>query len=261
MSTPTKPLARLLGAVLCASLLSACSSAPKSVLDKDKLSGIKTAALVGFSLPTVVGPDGANSGQLSGALMLATAIINKAKGESFVPENGGKAADEIIPGFMERAATHKGISWLPKQQVSGNAEYQALVAKLSDSKKDPNRVSAPGLALMSLPLAGEASAALQQAAKSLNVDGVLVVQLDQVSHQVVNGTPSLGQARAFGNGRMALFDRNGGLVWSTQMGVASTNSAGMVGGAVTPAQQTGLHETLGAELAARMLRDWGVTSP
>jgi hypothetical protein len=247
---------RLLCAAL-AALLVGCGSSGGHKADKDRVASIKSVAVVAFSVPRVVAEE-AGSGPLGGLTALVS--LGKeavGKGSGAVRGNGDKVAADAVAGFVDELAKQTDMRFMAMDSVVGNAEFKAMVqANDQSTGKGINHAAVPGLPVVVLSRSAERSDFAARAAKALGVDGVVMVDINELNYFLYTGTVGTGQAKAKGSALFKLFDREGQPVWESAAVVFSDASAVMVAGAVDPTSAPRLHRDIGATLVKDLMKTY-----
>lgn len=245
---------------LCAALaasLVGCGGMGGHKADKSRVEGIKSVAVVAFTVPGVVA-EKADSGALAGI----TALVSLGKeamdkGDGAVRGNGDKVAAEAAAGFAEEMSKQTGMRFMSMDNVTGNAAFKGMVAANDQStNKGINRAAAPGLPVIVLSRSAERSDFAASAAKALGVDGVVMVDVNELYYFLYTGTMGTGQAKAKGSALFKLFDRDGQPVWESTAVVFSDASAAMVAGALNPTAAPALHKDIGATLVKDLMKTY-----
>jgi hypothetical protein len=155
---------------------------------------------------------------------------------------------------MEKAGK---LHFVSMDQVVSNAEFRKLKEAADQSGKGQgvSRSSAAGLPAIVLTRNAERSEFAAQSARALGVDGVVLVDVNELYYFLYTGAAGSGQAKARGSALFKLFDKNGQPVWEAPVVVYSDDSAGMVSGAINPAAAPALHRSIGSTMAADILKN------
>jgi len=244
----TLRVAGLVGALFA---VSARSSSEFSA-DPAKVNQIKTVAVVSFAVPAFVTEE-EGSGGLGGITALVGATTKLAKGEENLG-NGQEVARDAVDGFIAKMSSAGRWDIKPRNEVAGNAEIKAMAATYDQSIKD-KKVGLEGTPAIQLQMDGKPNEYAAKAAAALGVDGVMMLDANEMEYYLYTGALGTGQAKARGRGIFKLYDRNGMPVWESGTVVNETEaSAAMAGGGVNPSAAPGLHKSIGEAFAADLLK-------
>ncbi|MDH5557016.1 MAG: hypothetical protein OEZ03_06675 [Alphaproteobacteria bacterium] len=244
-------LARGVALVAALFIVSACSSSEFSA-DPAKVAAIKTVAVVSFAVPAYVTEE-EDSGGLGGMVALAGAVTKLAKGEEKLG-NGEEVAGDAVVGFIEKMGTAGRFTIKSPSEVAANAEIKSMVAAYDQSIKD-KKVGLPGTPAVQLEMDGKKSEFAAKAAAALGVDGVMMMDANEIEYYLYTGAMGSGQAKARGRGIFKLYDRDGNPVWESGTVVNSTEaSAAMVAGGLNPMAAPKLHKSMGEAFADDLLK-------
>lgn len=246
---------RLRAAVCLAALvhLGGCGS-PAPKIDAAGVESIRNVALVSFTVPSHVA-EKAGSGSLS-SLSAAMSFGRQLAGGK--PRgNGEDVARDASAGFMAGLEKSGKLHFVSMDQVTSNAEFRKLKEAADQTGKGQgvSRSSAAGLPVIVLSKSAGPSEFAAQSARALGVDGVVMVDVNELHYFLYTGVAGSGQAKAKGSALFKLFDRSGQPVWEAPVVVYSEDSAGMVSGAINPAAAPALHRSIGSTMAADILKN------
>lgn len=231
--------------------VSACSSSEFSA-DPAKVNAIKTVAVVSFAVPAYVTEE-EGSGGLGGITALVGAATKLAKGEEKLG-NGQEVARDAVAGFVEKMSSAGRWDIQSPSAVAANAEVKAMAATYDQSVKD-RKTGLEGTPAILLAMDGRRNEYAAKAAAALGVDGVMMLDANEMEYFLYTGAMGTGQAKARGRGIFKLYDRDGNPVWESGTVVNSTDaSAAMVSGGVNPSAAPELHKSLGEAFAADLLK-------
>lgn len=231
--------------------ISACSSSEFSA-DPAKVNAIKTVAVVSFAVPAFVTEE-ESSGGLSGLTSLAGAVTKLAKGEKDLG-NGRQVASEAVVGFVEKMTSVGRWDIKSPSEVAANAEIIAMAAVYDQSIKD-RKIGLDGTPTIRLAMDGKKNEYAAKAAAALDVDGVMMMDANEMEYYLYTGALNTGQAKARGRGIFKLYDRDGNPVWESGTVVNATEaSAAMVAGGVNPMAAPELHKSMGEAFAVDLLK-------
>ena len=231
--------------------ISACSSSEFSA-DPAKVNAIKSVAVVSFAVPAFVTEE-EDSGGLSGITALVGAATKLAKGEENLG-NGQAVAKDAVAGFVEKMSTAGRWDIKSPSEVAANAEIKAMAATYDQSIKD-RKIGLEGTPAIRLEMDGKRNEYAAKAAAALGVDGVMMLDANEMEYFLYTGALGTGQAKARGRGIFKLYDRDGNPVWESGTVVNETEaSAAMAAGGVNPTAAPGLHKSLGEAFATDLLK-------
>jgi hypothetical protein len=244
-------LLRILTLVGALFAVSACSSSEFSA-DPAKVNEIKTVAVVSFAVPAYVTEEEGGGG-LSGITALVGATTKLAKGEENLG-NGQEVARDAVDGFIGKMSSAGRWDIKSRSAVAGNAEIKAMAATYDQSIKD-KKMGLEGTPVILLQMDGKPNEYAAKAAAALGVDGVMMLDANEMEYYLYTGALGTGQAKARGRGIFKLYDRNGMPVWESGTVVNETEaSAAMAAGGVNPSAAPGLHKSIGEAFAADLLK-------
>lgn len=239
--------------VMVAALLavSACSSSEFSA-DPAKVNAIKTVAVVSFAVPAFVTEE-ESSGGLGGLTALVGAATKVAKGEKNLG-NGQEVARDATDGFIEKMSTAGRWEIMSRSSVVTHPQVKALAPAYDQSIKD-RKTGLEGTAVIRLEMDGKPSEYAARVAAALGVDGVMMLDANEMEYYLYTGALGTGQAKARGRGIFKLYDREGNPVWESGTVVNATEaSAAMAAGGVNPGAAPGLHKSMGEAFATDLLK-------
>jgi hypothetical protein len=231
--------------------ISACSSSEFSA-DPTKVNAIKTVAVVSFAVPAFVTEE-EGSGGLGGITALVGATTKLAKGEKDLG-NGQAVAKDAVAGFVEKMSTAGRWDIKSPSAVAANADIKAMVATYDQSIKD-KKTGLEGTPAIRLAMDGKRNEYAAKAAAALGVDGVMMLDANEMEYYLYTGALGTGQAKARGRGIFKLYDRDGNPVWESGTVINATEaSAAMAAGGVNPSAAPELHKSVGEAFAADVLK-------
>lgn len=249
MNKYTKSI-RNMGLPMAVAILAGCASS-EFAADTARVDAIQTVAVVAFTVPEYVTEE-ESGGSLAGAMALMSLGKQLAKGEK-VEGNGEEVAEAAVRGFVEKMQSSGNMKFQAMNQVTANPEFMALKKKYEAAANVPS-MGAPGLPVIVLEQKATRSNFAGEAARALDVDGVIIVYVRKLEYALYTGISGNGQAKAEGSALFKLYDRDGNAVWQSGSVVRSEASAAMVAGAINPKQAPALHKDIGAMIAANVLR-------
>jgi len=216
---------------------------------KPGIGGIKSAALVAFSVPRNVAE--ASAGALSGLSALNRLASGGMKG------NGPEVARDAMAGFIEQMNQGR-FELVSMDRVLGNEKFKALAAAHDQSKKGAGNTksSFAGLPVIVLSKTMEQSAFAADAAKAIGVDGVVLVDVTTLNYVMWTGAMGSGTAKARGVSLFKLYDREGRAVWETTAAALTETTGAMVGGALNPSAAPLLHKDIGVTMAKDLQKNY-----
>ena len=226
------------------------ASAPQAeAAGKPGVGGIRSAALVAFSVPRNVAE--ASAGVLSGLSALNRLASGGTKG------NGPEVARDAMAGFIEQMNQGR-FEFVSMDRVLGNEQFKALAATHDQSKKGAGNTKStfPGLPIIVLSKTMEQSAFAADAAKAIGVDGVVLVDVTTLNYVMYTGAMGSGSAKARGVSLFKLYDREGRAVWETTAAAFTDTSGAMVGGALNPSAAPLLHKDIGVSIAKDLQKNY-----
>ncbi len=236
----------ILSAVL---ILGGCASSGFKT-DAGKVNSIKNIAVISFTVPGLVAEK--NEGTLSGLSALVNVVSGLVSGKE-KQGNGEQVASEAAEGFIDTFAESGRWHILPLSRVTTNKTVNALVKDGSDNALVTSMKGTPAIVL---DIDGDSSALAAQAARALNVDGVIAVSANDIHYFLYTGTVGTGQAKAKGSAIFTLYDRQGRAVWVSSSVIWSKASAAMIAGAIDPTATARLHRSIGEGIARDLLQQY-----
>jgi hypothetical protein len=231
--------------------VSACSSSEFSA-DPAKVNEIKTVAVVSFAVPAFVTEE-ESTGSLGGITALVGATTKLVKGEENLG-NGQEVARDATDGFIEKMSTAGRWEIMSRSSVVTHPQVKALAPTYDQSIKN-QRTGLEGTAVIRLEMDGKPSEYAARVAAALGVDGVMMLDANEMEYYLYTGALNTGQAKARGRGIFKLYDRDGNPVWESGTVVNATKaSAAMAAGGVNPSAAPGLHKSMGEAFATDLLK-------
>jgi hypothetical protein len=233
-------------------LLSGCASQAVKV-DQSGVESIRQVALVAFTVPAHVA-EKAGSGSMAGLSAAMSFVRQAARGKP--RGNGEEVAADAAAGFIAAMEGGSKLKFVDMGRVASSPEFERIKSAHDQAGKGQgaSRSAYAGLPVVVLTRSAEQSEFAAQAASALGVDGVVMVDVNDLHYFLYTGVAGSGEAKARGSALFKLFDKSGRAVWEAPAVVYSQASAGMVNGALIPGGAPALHRSVGASMAEDVLK-------
>jgi hypothetical protein len=234
--------------ILAGMLLVGCGGsfqAEKGLVDR-----MQRVAVIAFTVPGYVIEEAKSSGDLAG-LSAAVGFAAQVAGGKQIKGNGEQVAQEAYPGFIKTMLVQMHFKLVDHQTVVNSTEFQAVKAQYDESSTyGLQKAAMTGLPVVGLAKGDKAELA-RKAAKALGVDGVLMIDVDELKYSLYTGIQGSGTAKANGKAYFKLYEASGKVVWQDLDALQTDKTAAMVTGGLVPDQAKELHEDVGVTIASK----------
>ena len=218
--------------------------------EKGLVDRMQRVAVIAFTVPGYVIEEATSSGDLAG-LSASVGFVKQVAGGKEVKGNGEQVAQEAYPGFIKTMLLQMHFKLVDHQTVVNSAEFQAIKTQYDESPTyGLQKAAMTGLPVVALAKGDKAELA-RKAAKALGVDGVLMIDVEELKYSLYSGIQGSGTAKANGKAYFKLYDASGKAVWQDMDALQTDKTAAMVTGGLAPDQAKELHEDVGVTIASK----------